>query len=82
MFKPRTCRRLTARLNWSQPVSQTWLSKMLRGSTEGVRQGVRQLCKDFSGGHWIVAPANHLQDDIPAENVCALYDTVKRMQQA
>ena len=55
--------------------------KMLRGSTEDVRQGVRQLCKDFSGGFWIVAPANHFQDDIPTENVCALYDTVREFYQ-
>lgn len=55
--------------------------KMLRGSTEGVRQGVRQLCKDFSGGFWIVASANHLQDDIPTENLCALYDTVREFYQ-
>jgi uroporphyrinogen decarboxylase len=53
--------------------------KLLRGSTEDVRQGVRQLCRDFSGGHWIVAPANHFQNDIPAGNVCALYDTVKEL---
>lgn len=51
--------------------------KLLRGSTGDVRQGVRQLCKDFSGGHWIVSSANHFQDDIPPENVCALFDAVK-----
>lgn len=51
--------------------------RMLCGSTEDVRRGVRQLCQDFSGGSWIVAPANHFQNDIPAENVCALYDTVR-----
>ena len=53
--------------------------KVLRGGTDDVRQGVRQLCKDFSGGHWIVASANHLQDDIPAGNVCTLYDTVREI---
>ena len=55
--------------------------RMLRGSADGVRQGVRQLCQDFSGGHWIVAPANHFQDDIPTENICALYDTVREFHQ-
>ena len=51
--------------------------KLLRGSVDGVRQGAHQLCQDFSGGHWIVASANHLQNDIPPENVCALFDSVK-----
>lgn len=50
---------------------------MLRGSTTDVRNGVRQLCRDFAGGSWIVAPANHLQDDIPAANVAALFETVR-----
>lgn len=51
--------------------------RTLRGSVVQVREATRKLCEDFAGAPWIVAPANHLQDDIPAENVVALYETVK-----
>jgi uroporphyrinogen decarboxylase len=49
---------------------------VLRGSVEQVRGAARRLCQEFTGGSWIVAPANHIQDDIPPENICALYDTI------
>lgn len=50
---------------------------VMRGSTEEVRQAARKLCEDFSGASWIVAPANHLQDDVPAENVVALFEAIR-----
>jgi uroporphyrinogen decarboxylase len=50
--------------------------KVMRGPVEDVRAAARQMCRDFAGGHWIVAPANHCQDDIPAENICALYEAL------
>ncbi len=49
----------------------------LRGSGDEVRRAARKLCEDFAGASWIVAPANHLQDDIPAGNLVALFETVK-----
>jgi uroporphyrinogen decarboxylase len=50
---------------------------VMRGSVAEVAQAARKLCADFSGASWIVAPANHLQDDVPAENIVAFYQTVK-----
>ena len=50
---------------------------VLRGSAAHVREAARKLCRAFSPGSWIVAPANHLQNDIPSENICALYETVR-----
>lgn len=54
---------------------------VMRGSVAEVRKAARKLCEDFSGASWIVAPANHLQDDVPAENVVALFETVKEFHQ-
>jgi hypothetical protein len=57
--------------------------KALKGVTSADRsfrkgQNVgRYNGQDFSGGHWLVASANHLQNDIPPENVCALFGSVK-----
>ncbi|MBI5380969.1 MAG: hypothetical protein HZA31_03625 [Opitutae bacterium] len=49
----------------------------LRGSVAQVREAVHRLCADFAGASWIVAPANHLQDDIPERNVVALFEAVQ-----
>ena len=50
---------------------------VMRGVVADVRHAARKLCESFSGASWIVAPANHLQDDVPAENIVALFETVK-----
>jgi uroporphyrinogen decarboxylase len=50
---------------------------VLRGSAENLRRMVRQLCRDFADASWVVAPANHVQNDVPPENVCALYEAVQ-----
>lgn len=49
----------------------------MRGSAAQVREAARRLCHDFAGSSWIVAPANHLQDDVPAENIAVLFETVR-----
>jgi uroporphyrinogen decarboxylase len=50
---------------------------VLRGSAARVQEATRRLCQDFAGSSWIVAPANHLQDDIPVENIAVLFETVR-----
>jgi uroporphyrinogen decarboxylase len=49
---------------------------VLRGSVEEVRRSALKLRRAFAGGSWIAAPANHVQDDVPAENIQAFYETL------
>ena len=44
------------------------------GVTAEVRQRIRQLA---SGGGYVLAPANHLQPDVPVENVLALFQAAR-----
>ena len=50
---------------------------LLRQPVEQVGAGVAELCSEFAGGSWIAAPANHVQDDIPPENVDAMVRACK-----
>jgi uroporphyrinogen decarboxylase len=48
------------------------------GTTEEVRQEVRQRIKDLApGGGYIVAPAHNVQGDVPPQNLVAMRDAVE-----
>ncbi len=49
---------------------------LLRQPVQQVGEGVAELRDAFGGGAWIAAPANHVQDDIPPENIRALYEFI------
>jgi uroporphyrinogen decarboxylase len=50
------------------------ISHALPGSLEDVRKDVDRCIRDLShGGGYILAPCNHLQADIPPENVIEMY---------
>lgn len=49
---------------------------LLRQPAKQVAEGVAELRDAFRGGSWIAAPANHVQDDIPPENIRALYEVI------
>jgi uroporphyrinogen decarboxylase len=50
------------------------LQKALPGSPDDVRREVETRIGAFGpGGGYILAPANHIQQDTPAENVVLLY---------
>jgi uroporphyrinogen decarboxylase len=50
------------------------IAHAMTGSIEDVRREVkRRVIQLAKGGGYILAPANHLQADVPAENVAALY---------
>ena len=51
----------------------------MRGSREDVEKEVERCIDTFaSGGGYILTPANHLQVDIPPENIAAMFDSVRR----
>jgi uroporphyrinogen decarboxylase len=51
----------------------------MQGPTAGVREEVRtRLAQLGGGGGYILAPANHLQWDVPTENVFALFEEAGR----
>ncbi len=50
------------------------ISHAMPGSIEDVRKDVERCIRDLApGGGYILAPCNHLQSDVPAENVIELY---------
>jgi uroporphyrinogen decarboxylase len=54
------------------------ISRALRGSREDVIAEVRQRIAHLAPhGGYILAPANHLQADVPAENVVALFEAAR-----
>lgn len=46
----------------------------MRGTEEDVKKEFDNMRTSFRGAAWIVAPANHFQDDVPAENIRTLYE--------
>ena len=47
----------------------------MQGSTQGIIDEVKLCFGQLApGGGYILAPANHLQVDVPPENLFALYD--------
>ena len=50
------------------------ISHAMPGSLDDVRAEARRRIAELApGGGYILAPSNHLQDDVPAENVIALF---------
>ncbi len=51
----------------------------LPGSVDDVIEEVRRRIRELApGGGYILAPANHVQPDVPVENVVALFDAARR----
>lgn len=56
------------------------ISHALQGSEEDVIREVKTRLQQLApGGGYILAPANHLQADIPARNVVTLYHTAREL---
>ncbi len=54
------------------------ISHAMRGSADDVRREVQTRIGQLArGGGYMVAPSNHLQADIPPENVIALFEAVR-----
>ena len=54
------------------------ISHAMPGTREDVRNDVDRCIRDLApGGGYILAPCNHLQADVPPENVIELYDYAK-----
>jgi uroporphyrinogen decarboxylase len=54
------------------------ISHAMLGNREDVMAEVkRRIAQLASGGGYILAPSNHLQADVPAENVITLFETAK-----
>jgi uroporphyrinogen decarboxylase len=50
------------------------ITKAMPGTVEDVRADVDRCLETLApGGGYILAPSNHLQEDVPAENVVELY---------
>ncbi len=55
------------------------ISHAMRGSREEViREARRRITQLASGGGYILAPSNHLQADVPPENVIALFEIARQ----
>ena len=48
--------------------------KALPSTREATLDDLRNLREKFAGAGWIAAPANHFQDDVPPENIVAMYE--------
>lgn len=56
------------------------ISHAMTGSKEEVIADVKRCIAQFAkGGGYILAPSNHLQADIPAENVLFLFDAARKL---
>jgi uroporphyrinogen decarboxylase len=54
------------------------IRQAMRGSREEVEREVKlRLDQLAAGGGYILAPANHLQADVPVGNLFALYETAR-----
>jgi len=58
------------------------ISHAMPGSREDViAETKRRIAQLASGGGYILAPSNHLQADVPAENVVTLFETARQFGQ-
>lgn len=56
------------------------ISHAMRGGREDVIADVKRCIGQLApGGGYILAPSNHLQADVPAENVVTLFETAKEL---
>ncbi len=50
-----------------------------RGTPADVREGVFRLLDDMArGGGFFLGPTHNFQDDIPTENIVAMYDAARK----
>jgi uroporphyrinogen decarboxylase len=55
------------------------LKKAMPGTVKDVEEDVKRCIATFaSGGGYILTPANHLQTDVPPENIVALYESCRK----
>jgi uroporphyrinogen decarboxylase len=55
------------------------LKEAMPGSVKDVENDVKRCIETFApGGGYILTPANHLQTDVPPENIVALYDSCRK----
>lgn len=55
------------------------IRQAMRGTTEAVKREVNLRCRQLAaGGGYILAPANHLQADVPVANLFTLYETARK----
>jgi uroporphyrinogen decarboxylase len=55
------------------------LKRAMPGTPEDVDGDVKRCIRTFAeGGGYILAPANHLQTDVPPENIVALYESCRK----
>ncbi len=58
-------------------VDEQWV--LPHGSVRDVEEEVARCLRDFApGGGYILAPAHNIQDDVPPENVVALFEAAQR----
>jgi uroporphyrinogen decarboxylase len=56
------------------------ISHAMPGSRQAVVAEVQQRIAQLApGGGYILAPSNHLQADVPAENVVTLFETTRQL---
>jgi uroporphyrinogen decarboxylase len=56
------------------------ITHAMPGSRQAVTSEVRQRIAQLApGGGYILAPSNHLQADVPAENVVTLFETARQL---
>jgi uroporphyrinogen decarboxylase len=55
------------------------LKKAMPGSVQDLEDDVKRCIRTFAkGGGYILTPANHLQTDVPPENIVALYECCRK----
>ena len=56
------------------------ISQAMPGDKQGVVEEARLRINQLAvGGGYVLAPSNHLQADVPPENVIALFDAVREL---
>ena len=71
--------RLAARFGYPRLSCQIHITEAMTGSVQDVEHEVRERIRTLApGGGYVLAPSNHLQADVPPENVVALYEAAHK----
>jgi len=55
------------------------IKQTMQGSVAGIEAEVQERVRVLApGGGYVLAPANHLQPDVPAQNVIALFEAARK----
>jgi uroporphyrinogen-III decarboxylase len=55
------------------------IKQTMQGSIEGIEAEMQERMRVLApGGGYVLAPANHLQSDVPARNVIALFEAARK----